>query len=65
MNSINYTAMLAAADFVAEHAESTEIHTVTVILNGAHGGADVRIQGIVDDVRGGTWSDVEYVRQVR
>ena len=46
MNGINYSAMLAAADFVAEHAESTEIHTVTVILNGAHGGADVRIQGL-------------------
>lgn len=62
MNGIDAHVLHDAAKYVDECAQVAEIHTVTITLNGAHGGADVIIQGTVDDVRGGGWGDVEYVR---
>lgn len=38
-----------AALYVDECAQVAEIHTVTITVNGAHGGADVTIDGTVED----------------
>ena len=49
MDTIDRSAMVDAANYVGECAQHAVIHTVTVTLNGAHGGADVIIEGTVFD----------------
>lgn len=50
MDTIDYLTMLVAAEHVQRSAGSMPvIHTVTVTLNGATGGADVTIEGFTSD----------------
>lgn len=58
MRSIDDRTMHAAAPYVAECTSHADIHTVTVTLNGQHGGADVKIEGT-------TPSDEDYERTFR
>ena len=43
------TMQYAAAAVILASRDLPIIHTVTVTLNGAHGGADVTIEGFTDD----------------
>lgn len=51
MDTIGDDTMQQAADHVVQAATDglPIIHTVTIILNGAHGGADVTITGFTSD----------------
>ena len=52
MDTINRNVLEAAA-IAVEAVELDTVHTVTVTLNGRHGGADIIIQGF------DSWSDEE------
>lgn len=50
MDTIDSNSMLLAAEHVARAGRGMPIiHTVIITLNGAHGGADVRIHGFTSD----------------
>lgn len=49
MMSIDANTLRDAAAYVDECSEHAIIHTVTITLNGQHGGADVIIQGFAPD----------------
>lgn len=53
MDTIDSNVMAAATIAVAEAEEAFkgDIHTVTIVLNGQHGGADLTIEGENDTVR--------------
>jgi hypothetical protein len=62
-DTIDRTVLQAAADLVAVVADTfpvPTIHTVTVTLNGQHGGADVHIFGTLDD-----GSDLDFTMVAR
>lgn len=50
MDTIDNNVLQAAAEAVTQAAYAIPIvHTVTITLNGQHGGADCRIQGFTSD----------------
>jgi DNA-binding protein YbaB len=58
MNGIDGRLLHDAAAYVDECSQTATIHTVTISLNGAHGGADVTIDGTVEDAEDITgWRD--------
>jgi hypothetical protein len=67
MSGITGNTLRSAAKFVDECGERAEIHTVTLVTNGAHGGVDLVVKGTAPDVRGEPWGEpwgeVEYERK--
>ena len=49
MNTIDASVMNAAAKFLEDKVWIADIHTVTITLNGRHGGADVTLEGLVQE----------------
>jgi enoyl-CoA hydratase/carnithine racemase len=50
VNSINAQTLHAAEEFVEQVNRDAEVHTVTLTLNGGHGGVDVKVEGLDDDM---------------
>jgi hypothetical protein len=59
MIAINGSTLNVAAAYVDECAQVAEIHTVTLITNGAVGGVDVKIEGTTPKGDGPTEADYE------